>query len=127
MSSTLDPTPTSGPADDPPGQGDNIVAAIEPAEPAGDGAVEEEDEFLAQGWDSTSSVGSTSVASSIMRGEYVQGRRYHSYRAGKYPMPNDDMEQEREDMLHYLMKMVAVGCSRTRPARFELNANRPGN
>jgi hypothetical protein len=38
--------------------------------------------------------------SSLLR--YENGRRYHAYHAGKYPLPNDDMEQDRLDMMHHL-------------------------
>lgn len=34
---------------------------------------------------------------------YENGRRYHLYKHGRYPMPNDDMEQQREDLKHSMM------------------------
>jgi len=70
----------------------------------------EEDEFLAAGWDATSEVGSTSVSSNVFKHEYEHGRRYHSYKHGRYPIPNDDQEQYREDMKHALMMELTVGC-----------------
>ncbi|KAK4176966.1 putative methyltransferase [Triangularia setosa] len=69
---------------------------------------EEEDEFLAEGWDGSSKA-STSVTSSIYAHTYENGRRYHSYRYGRYPIPNDDQEQNREDMKHAMMMELTDG------------------
>lgn len=38
----------------------------------------------------------TSLASSVLAYKYENGRRYHSYREGKYVLPNDEQEQERQ-------------------------------
>ncbi|TVY38586.1 Secondary metabolism regulator [Lachnellula occidentalis] len=46
---------------------------------------------------------STSLASSVRNYAWENGRRYHRYREGEYPFPNDDSEQEREDMKHAMM------------------------
>jgi SAM-dependent methyltransferase len=40
---------------------------------------------------------------------YENGRRYHSYRQGEYPLPNDDKEQERLDLLHHIWKLILGG------------------
>jgi len=64
---------------------------------------EEEDEFLDQGWDGTSSNVSTSVTSSIYAHTFEHGCRYHAYKHGRYPIPNDDKEQDRDDMKHASM------------------------
>ena len=69
----------------------------------------EEDEFLATGWDATSSHASTSVTSSIYHHTYENGRRYHAYKYGRYPIPNDDLEQNREDMKHAMMMELTDG------------------
>ncbi|KAM0264890.1 hypothetical protein ACHAQJ_000406 [Trichoderma viride] len=45
---------------------------------------------------------SVTVRSSIWEHEYEGGRRYHHYRHGRYPLPNDDIEQEREYMKHVI-------------------------
>ncbi|OQV09648.1 Methyltransferase domain-containing protein [Cladophialophora immunda] len=42
----------------------------------------------------------TSLASSITRGVWEYGRRYHSYGRSQYAFPNDDAEAERLDMQH---------------------------
>ncbi|KAF2703819.1 S-adenosyl-L-methionine-dependent methyltransferase [Pleomassaria siparia CBS 279.74] len=52
---------------------------------------------------------STSLASSIMNYEYSNGRRYHGYRSGAYPLPNDDEEQDRLDLLHHIFLLMLGG------------------
>ena len=37
---------------------------------------------------------------------YENGRRYHRFREGTYNFPNDDVEQEREDMKHAMVKLL---------------------
>lgn len=46
-----------------------------------------------------------SLASSVRDYNYENGRRYHAYRQGEYPFPNDQEEQERLDLIHLLFKM----------------------
>ncbi|PMD15765.1 S-adenosyl-L-methionine-dependent methyltransferase [Hyaloscypha hepaticicola] len=38
-----------------------------------------------------------------------QGRTFHRYREGKYPLPNDNREQERLDFQHYFMLVLLDG------------------
>ena len=38
----------------------------------------------------------TSVTSSVYAHTYERGRRYQSFKNGRYPIPNDDFEQNRE-------------------------------
>lgn len=62
------------------------------------------------GYDSDGfSAASTSAESSVRDYLYENGRRYHAFRDGHYNFPNDDVEQEREDMKHAMMKLL---CSR---------------
>ncbi|ORY71021.1 S-adenosyl-L-methionine-dependent methyltransferase [Pseudomassariella vexata] len=57
--------------------------------------------------DSTSWRSSTeSIRSSIYNFVEENGRTYHRYKAGKYPLPNDVMEQERLDLQHYLFLLT---------------------
>ena len=51
---------------------------------------------------------STSVTPSAYQDEVVHGRRYHGFRKGRYPMPNDDLEQRREETNHALMLELTV-------------------
>ncbi|KAF2457553.1 S-adenosyl-L-methionine-dependent methyltransferase [Lineolata rhizophorae] len=44
----------------------------------------------------------TSLSSSILNHTYENGRRYHSYKAGKYFVPNDEAEQDRVDIYHHM-------------------------
>lgn len=50
---------------------------------------------------------STSVDSSVRDYMYENGRRYHRFREGTYNFPNDDVEQEREDMKHAMVKLLS--------------------
>ncbi|KAI1454082.1 S-adenosyl-L-methionine-dependent methyltransferase [Annulohypoxylon moriforme] len=54
----------------------------------------------------TATTASTSVSSSIWDFSFENGRRYHKFREGRYNFPNDDVEQEREDMKHAMLKML---------------------
>ncbi|KAF4153281.1 hypothetical protein CNMCM6069_001044 [Aspergillus lentulus] len=40
---------------------------------------------------------------------YENGRRYHAYRLGHYPMPNDEEEQDRLAFMHHLFKLLVGG------------------
>lgn len=64
-----------------------------------------EDEFLAE------SVGSDfgSVTSSVYANTYERGRRYQAYKNSRYPIPNDDREQNREDMKHAMIMELTDG------------------
>ncbi|KAK4145769.1 S-adenosyl-L-methionine-dependent methyltransferase [Dichotomopilus funicola] len=49
---------------------------------------------------------STSLAESVRDYIFENGRRYHRFREGRYNFPNDDVEQQREDMKHAMVKML---------------------
>jgi hypothetical protein len=51
----------------------------------------------------------TSLQSRAMLHACENGRRYHRYRHARYPIPNDETEQAREDMLHAMMLEVTAG------------------
>lgn len=51
----------------------------------------------------------TSITSSAFDYEYANGRRYHSYRAGQYLLPNDEEEQDRLDMVHHAWRLFWNG------------------
>jgi hypothetical protein len=81
-------------------------AVIEP------GGSDEDGEFSPSEFDAESisdQSDSTSLGSSILEHSFVNGRRYHRYRHGRYPIPNDDTEQNREDMLHNMMLEATDG------------------
>ncbi|TKA30020.1 hypothetical protein B0A50_02739 [Salinomyces thailandicus] len=50
-----------------------------------------------------------SITDSVLGYQYENGRRYHAYRAGTYPMPNDEREQERMDMQHHIYLLINGG------------------
>lgn len=60
---------------------------------------------------STLNSDTTSIASdsSALDYEYSNGRRYHGYRKGKYLLPNDDLEQDRMDLVHHLWNVQLGG------------------
>ncbi|EAQ89710.1 hypothetical protein CHGG_06329 [Chaetomium globosum CBS 148.51] len=49
---------------------------------------------------------STSLAESVRDYIFENGRRYHKFREGRYNFPNDDVEQQREDMKHAMVKLL---------------------
>ncbi|KAK7418946.1 hypothetical protein QQX98_003649 [Neonectria punicea] len=76
------------------------------------GGSDEDGEFSASDFDAGSlgdGSDSTSLGSSIYAHSYENGRRYHRYRHGRYPLPNDEAEQNREDMLHAMMLEATDG------------------
>lgn len=75
-----------------------IEAADEPVDPS---------EFDPVEWD-RSSADSASLTSSVLDHEYENGRRFHRFRHGRYPMPNDETEQDREDMKHTMFLELLV-------------------
>ena len=92
--------PPAGGSDLPTNDVENIEAASGPSD---------EDEFdLAEGWD-IGSTGSQSATSSIYAHTFEHGRRYQNFKYGRYPIPNDDIEQSREDMKHVMLKEVTDG------------------
>ncbi|RBA15831.1 hypothetical protein FPRO05_12438 [Fusarium proliferatum] len=88
-----------------------VTMTQEPIEPiAAHERAEEEDEFETSDFDSaTLSSSSTSLNTSIYQHAFENGRRYHQYRHGTYPIPNDDAEQNRDDMKHAMMLELTNG------------------
>ncbi|KAK5634892.1 hypothetical protein RRF57_010604 [Xylaria bambusicola] len=97
-----------------------VTAAIEA------GGTDEEGEFSYSDYDEESMADSaSSIGSSIYQHTFHNGRRYHRFRYittlsairthilcvryGRYPIPNDDIEQNREDMLHAMMLEATNG------------------
>ncbi|KAK3358747.1 hypothetical protein B0T25DRAFT_587903 [Lasiosphaeria hispida] len=78
-------------------------------EPAAEDDIEDEDEFaITDGYDTRSSK-STSAASTIYAHTFENGRRYQHFKNGRYPIPNDDLELNREDMKHAMLLEVTDG------------------
>ncbi|KAI1115666.1 S-adenosyl-L-methionine-dependent methyltransferase [Nemania sp. NC0429] len=73
------------------------------------GGTDEEGEFVPSDYDEMSIADSASVDSSIYEHSYHNGRRYHRFRHGRYPIPNDETEQSREEMLHAMMLEATDG------------------
>lgn len=49
------------------------------------------------------STASTSISAGVRDYVFENGRRFHKYAEGRYLMPNDEPEQEREDMKHAMI------------------------
>jgi len=52
---------------------------------------------------------STSISSSARDFSFENGRRYHKFREGRYQLPNDETEMEREDMKHAMVVNLCGG------------------
>ncbi|RJE25347.1 Methyltransferase [Aspergillus sclerotialis] len=50
-----------------------------------------------------------SLSSSVLNYQYENGRRYHAFREGEYPIPNDEVEQDRMDLNHHIHRLVVGG------------------
>ncbi|KAF6844992.1 UMTA methyltransferase family protein [Colletotrichum musicola] len=66
---------------------------------AGDGFGTDDSETI----DETISTYTASLTSSVIDYPREHGRRYHAFRPGAYPLPNDDSESERLDKAHELI------------------------
>ncbi|GKT92033.1 methyltransferase domain-containing protein [Colletotrichum tofieldiae] len=62
----------------------------------------DDSEFDLEEWDAKS-ISSYSLNSSLYAHENSNGRSFHRYHHGRYPMPNDQTEQNREDMKHAML------------------------
>ena len=80
-----------------------------PIEPISDAAEAYDDDVdFSECYDSGSSA-SVSVTSSALRTEVEHGRTYQYFKNGRYPIPNDDEEQSREDMKHAMLLELTDG------------------
>ncbi|OJJ57247.1 hypothetical protein ASPSYDRAFT_155427 [Aspergillus sydowii CBS 593.65] len=52
----------------------------------------------------------TSLSSSVTNYVYENGRRYHRFREGQYLFPNDEVEQDRLDMVHHIDRLMLGGA-----------------
>lgn len=51
----------------------------------------------------------SSFSQSVYEDELSHGRRYHGFRKGRYPLPNDRQEQQREETNHAMMMELSDG------------------
>ncbi|OCK80010.1 S-adenosyl-L-methionine-dependent methyltransferase [Lepidopterella palustris CBS 459.81] len=51
-----------------------------------------------------------SVTDSVYNYRYENGRRYHAYSDGKYPVPNDEVEKDRLDLQHHAFRLTLDGA-----------------
>lgn len=74
-----------------------------------------DDEVLDSGASAYSA--STSLSASVRDYVFENTRRYHKYMEGRYLLPNDEPEQEREDMKHAMCVNVMDGKLHSAPVR----------
>jgi len=65
---------------------------------------------------------SASMSSSVRAHVYEGGIRYHAFRDGKYPFPNDEVEQNRDDMKHTMTIMLCHDAYFLAPVEERLEA-----
>ncbi|KAK4452687.1 Phosphoethanolamine N-methyltransferase [Podospora aff. communis PSN243] len=63
---------------------------------------------------------SASMSSSVRAHVYEGGIRYHAFRDGKYALPNDEAEQNRDDMKHMMTLMLCNGAHFLAPVEARL-------
>ncbi|KAI4196321.1 MAG: hypothetical protein LQ350_006638 [Teloschistes chrysophthalmus] len=56
-----------------------------------------------------SDLDSASLTASVLDYEFENGRRYHAYKAGSYPLPNDEQELDRIDLKHHVALLLSGG------------------
>jgi hypothetical protein len=61
------------------------------------------------GYESDTESTTTSLASILQQHTYERGLRYHAFQDGKYPFPNDENEQNRDDMKHAMIMELCEG------------------
>lgn len=64
---------------------------------------------------------SASVTSSVMDFKEVHGRTYHAYKEGRYTLPNDEVENERLDIHHELIKKAMGGRLYFAPIHYSIH------
>jgi len=97
--------------------GDQPGEALAPVLSWGDGSApslpsvgrDQSDADSAVGGMSVVSTTTASLRSSIYDHVEEDGRTYHRYKQGKYPLPNDEAEQERLDIQHAVMGITLEG------------------
>lgn len=57
----------------------------------------------------------TSIGSSVLKYRQENGRTYHAYKDGKYVLPNDEGENDRLDLQHYMYSLMLDGKLITAP------------
>ena len=62
------------------------------------------------------------MSSSVRAHVYEGGIRYHAFRDGKYPFPNDEVEQNRDDMKHTMTIMLCHDAYFLAPVEERLEA-----
>ena len=103
MESPASRSPKSPSAEQPPSPVEPQIQNILEADTEGDAHLDE-----GYGTDAASAI-STSLSSTVRDYIFENNRRYHKYKEGRYLIPNDEPEQEREDMKHAMILNLCDG------------------
>ncbi|KAH7259025.1 S-adenosyl-L-methionine-dependent methyltransferase [Fusarium redolens] len=106
MSSPKSPAKSPKSPQSPPGA---VEAAEAPAAQARDGFIQPDTDSDSAYSLSTDVTDTESLRSSILNYKWVHGRRFHAYGDGTYWGANDDRQQEAEDLIHELFRVVLDG------------------
>jgi SAM-dependent methyltransferase len=74
-----------------------------------DGPIEQVSHYFSPMHRSTGVIDTESLKSSIREYKWIHGRRFHAYGDGTYWGANDDRQQEAEDLIHELFRIVLGG------------------
>ncbi|PGH14485.1 hypothetical protein AJ79_02978 [Helicocarpus griseus UAMH5409] len=98
------PSQAPGSPEQPPAQGYSVADVTDPSQGNIEVDNERDGELDSAFGDSTSTT--ASLTSTVLNFHFENGRRYHSYKEGKYPLPNDEKEQDRLDIMHRMYSLV---------------------
>ncbi|PKS05036.1 hypothetical protein jhhlp_008402, partial [Lomentospora prolificans] len=79
----------------------SIMSSQDPSVPSSDGSSDSETYHR--------TIETKSLTESILEHVVEGGLRYHAYHAGKYPFPNDDVEQQCDEMRHVMTLALCDG------------------
>ncbi|RSM06590.1 hypothetical protein CDV31_009019 [Fusarium ambrosium] len=82
------------------------LAEVTESQAAGGGHIEVDQDSDSSYSLSTRVTDTESLRSSILSYKWENGRRYHSYQDGSYWAPNDDRQQEAEDLMHEVYRII---------------------
>lgn len=75
----------------------------------GTGIIEVDVSDAESSYSSSAVTDTTSLRSSILNYKWEHGRRYHAFQEGSYWAPNDERQQEAEDLVHEMYRIVLGG------------------
>ncbi|KAH7017107.1 S-adenosyl-L-methionine-dependent methyltransferase [Ilyonectria destructans] len=79
------------------------------ADEAADDHIEVDDDTDSTYSEGTRVTDTQSLRTSILNYKWENGRRYHAYKDGAYWAPNDDRQQDAEDLMHEMFRIILDG------------------